>query len=402
MPIFCNDNIIYVKVTIDGKKATLTDVDSSDLHTVIGNHVEASVITIDFSGLDTELDTVEILTDVVKKIVDAANDAISFEIVFTDGTSIEFDAKALGEKSRQAGGLDITISIKHTEDSSLNRSQREAVGDRIAYHINVTSGGKHISDMGGKVSVHAPYELRPGKKGSGLIVYYVDDNGNKEACETSYDSVRKCVNWKTGHLSVYMIGYDESKVNPNTGAGNPFTDVLETDWFFEDVMFVYDNGLMVGTSDNTFSPYGDTSRAMVATVLWRMEGSPTQEGDAPFTDTESGAWYSDGITWAAETGIAEGYGGGLFGPNDPVTREQLAAFFYRYAEHRGYDLSPTDDLLTFADPDSVSDWAQAAVKWAIGSGLIAGRDDKRIDPQATATRAEFAAVLHRFIEKYGL
>lgn len=406
VPISGTENTIHEEVTIDGKKATITDVDFSDLHTVIGDHVETGVITIDFSVLDIELDTVEIPADVVKEIAKAANDpdndAESLEIVFTDGTSIEFDAKALGEKSRQAGGFDITISIKHTEDSSLNRSQREAVGDRIAYHINVTSGGKHISDMGGKVSVHAPYELRPGEKGNGLIVYYVDDNGNKEACETSYDSVRKRVNWKTDYLSVYMIGYDEGNVNPDTGAGNPFTDVSETDWFFEDVMFVYDNGLMVGTSDTTFSPYGDTSRAMVATVLWRMEGSPAQEGDDPFTDTESGAWYSDGITWAAEAGIAEGYGGGLFGPNDPVTREQLAAFFYRYAEYRGYDLSPTDDLSGFTDADSVSDWAQEAMKWAIGSGLIAGRDDKRIDPQATATRAEFAAMLHRFIEKYGL
>ena len=406
VPISGTENTIHEEVTIDGKKATITDVDFSDLHTVIGDHVETGVITIDFSVLDIELDTVEIPTDVVKEIAEAANDpdndAESLEIVFTDGTSIEFDAKALGEKSRQAGGFDITISIKHTEDSSLNRSQREAVGDRIAYHINVTSGGKQISDMGGKVSVHAPYELRPGEKGSGLIVYYVDDNGNKEACETSYDSVRKRVNWKTDHLSVYMIGYDEGNVNPDTGAGNPFTDVSETDWFFEDVMFVYDNGLMVGTSDTTFSPYGDTSRAMVATVLWRMEGSPAQEGDDPFTDTESGAWYSDGITWAAEAGIAEGYGGGLFGPNDPVTREQLAAFFYRYAEYRDYDLSPTDDLSGFTDADSVSEWAQEAMKWAIGSGLIAGRDDKRIDPQATATRAEFAAMLHRFIEKYGL
>lgn len=127
----------------------------------------------------------------------------------------------------------------------------------------------------------------------------------------------------------------EDKTNPNTGFENPFTDVSESDWFYDDVMFVFVKKLMVGVSDTLFDPYGTTTRAMTATTIWRMEGSPAPKGGNPFTDVKNGEWYTDAILWAAENEIAEGYGGGLFGTNDPVTREQLAAFFFRYAEYKG-------------------------------------------------------------------
>ena len=189
--------------------------------------------------------------------------------------------------------------------------------------------------------------------------------------------------------------------NPNTGA-NPFTDVSEKDWFYGDVMFVYENGLMLGTSKTLFSPHGTATRGMMATILWRMEGSPVPKGKNSFTDVEAGKWYADAITWTAENSIFAGYGKDKFGPDDPITREQLAAIFYRYVDYKGYDLTVKGNLDKFKDADKITDYAKTAMQWAVGSGLVKGKSGNLLDPQGTATRAEIAAMLHRFIEKYEL
>ena len=189
--------------------------------------------------------------------------------------------------------------------------------------------------------------------------------------------------------------------NPSTGV-NPFTDISEKDWFYGDVMFVYENGLMLGTSKTLFSPHGTAMRGMMATILWRMEGSPVPKGKNSFTDVEAGKWYADAITWTTENGIFAGYGKDKFCPDDPITREQLAAIFYRYTDYKGYDLTVKGDLDKFKDADKITDYAKTAMQWAVGSGLVKGKSGNLLDPQGTATRAEIAAMLHRFIEKYEL
>ena len=203
----------------------------------------------------------------------------------------------------------------------------------------------------------------------------------------------------TKDMTVYALWRVDE--NPGTGA-NPFTDVSEKDWFYGDVMFVYENGLMLGTSKTLFSPHGTATRGMMATILWRMEGSPIPKGKNSFTDVEAGKWYADAITWTAENGIFAGYGKDKFGPDDPITREQLAAIFYRYADYKGYDLTVKGNLDKFKDADKITDYAKTAMQWAVGSGLVKGKSGNLLDPQGTATRAEIAAMLHRFIEKYEL
>ena len=203
----------------------------------------------------------------------------------------------------------------------------------------------------------------------------------------------------TKDMTVYALWRVDG--NPGTGA-NPFTDVSEKDWFYGDVMFVYENGLMLGTSKTLFSPHGTTTRGMMATILWRMEGSPAPKGKNSFTDVVAGKWYADAITWTAENGIFAGYGKDKFGPDDPITREQLAAIFYRYADYKGYDLTVKGNLDKFKDADKITDYAETAMGWAVGSGLVKGKSGNLLDPQGTATRAEIAAMLHRFIEKYEL
>ena len=205
------------------------------------------------------------------------------------------------------------------------------------------------------------------------------------------------------YLTKDMTVYASWRVDENPGTGaNPFTDVSEKDWFYGDVMFVYENGLMLGTSKTLFSPHGTATRGMMATILWRMEGSPAPKGKNSFTDVEAGKWYADAITWTAENGIFAGYGKDKFGPDDPITREQLAAIFYRYADYKGYDLTIKGNPDKFKDADKITDYAKTAMQWAVGSGLVKGKSGNLLDPQGTATRAEIAAMLHRFIEKYEL
>lgn len=220
VPVSGEEKTIRVDSTVSSTTATIEDIDLSKLNTVIGNDVKTGVVTIDFSVLEKQIDTVKLPANVIKQIADAvkdpSNDEESLSIVLTDGTSIEFDEKALSKKTAQTNQTDITISIKRTTDSALSALQQQAVGSQPAWDIKLTSGGKNISDMGGVITLHTPYELRSGEQSNGIVVYYVDENGNRESCETSYDPVKKLISWKTSHLSVYMIGYDENRVTPDT------------------------------------------------------------------------------------------------------------------------------------------------------------------------------------------
>jgi len=215
VPISGDEKTINVKATVKGGTATIDEVSAAELDKVIGEDVETGTVTIDFTRLNTRqtITRVEIPADSVKAITEAVhdekNDAESLEIILGSGRSIEFDSAALAEKVAQAKGEDITISIIHTDYvPNLTDAQREAVGSKDAYDINVYSGGKHISDMGGKITVHVPYVLKPGEDAAGLRVWYVDENGERELCESSYDKTKKRVNFVTDHLSLYMIGYE--------------------------------------------------------------------------------------------------------------------------------------------------------------------------------------------------
>lgn len=182
---------------------------------------------------------------------------------------------------------------------------------------------------------------------------------------------------------------------------NPFADVNAGDWFYRDVLFSYEKGLMSGMDAAAFAPYANTTRAQIAVIFYRMEGSPAVEGENSFTDVvrDSGtAWFYDAVTWAQQNGIMGGYSNSSFAPNDPITREQLAAIFYRYAQYKGYDTTQGGMAIReFDDYESISDYAMGAMAWAVNTGLVKG-DSNLLYPKGTATRAELAALLHRFVE----
>ena len=249
-----------------------------------------------------------------------------------------------------------------------------------------TNGGSAITDMREENNTRISLtKYVPTRHGHTFIGWYSDHSLTNQVSEVSL----------TKNMTVYA-GWRANE-NPDIVV-NPFTDVFEKDWFYDDAMFVYKNGLMLGTSKTLFGPHGTVTRGMMATILWRMEGSLAPKGENSFTDVEAGRWYADAITWTTENGIFAGYSKDKFGPDDPITREQLTAIFYRYADYKGYKLTVTENLDKFEDADKITDYAKTVMQWAVGNGLIKGKSETLLDPQGTATRAEIAAMLHRFVE----
>ena len=177
----------------------------------------------------------------------------------------------------------------------------------------------------------------------------------------------------------------------------PFTDVTEGDWFYDAVRYAYETGLMDGVGDSLFAPNSETTRAQLVTILYRLEGEPEVSGTSGFTDVEADIWYTDAVAWAAQNGIVNGVSDTEFAPGDDITREQLAAILYRYAACQGYDVSQRADLSGFGDASSISGYAQEALSWAHAQGLVLGFEDGSLRPQGTASRAQIAAVLMRFL-----
>ena len=178
----------------------------------------------------------------------------------------------------------------------------------------------------------------------------------------------------------------------------PFSDVTESDWFYDAVTYAYENGLMDGVGTGLFAPNSETTRAQLVTILYRLAGQPAPSGDSGFSDVETGIWYTDAVAWAAQNGIVNGVSDTQFAPGDDITREQLAVILYRYATYQGYDVSQRADLSGFVDAGTISTYAQEALSWANAQGLVLGFEDDSLRPQGNASRAQIAAVLMRFCQ----
>lgn len=196
-----------------------------------------------------------------------------------------------------------------------------------------------------------------------------------------------CTGWFT-----VLVTDEENPVLP----GERYRDVHCQDWFYQSVEFAHERNLMGGVGNDCFDPEGSMTRAMLVTVLWRLEGKP-EAGASPFTDVPDGEWYTDAVSWASETGVAGGIGGGKFDPEGNVTREQMATILCRYAKNKGVDVSERADLTSFPDCGQVSSWAQEALQWCVAREIIGGSEGKLL-PGGSATRAQIAAVLMRYIK----
>lgn len=245
------------------------------------------------------------------------------------------------------------------------------------------------------------------EKGATITITLSPDKGYKLDKLTVTDGSGKTVSTVKKSDTVYTFTMPASAVKvgvsyvkaTETPSETKFNDVSANDWFASAVDYVTGKGMMNGTADNTFSPKANTTRGMVVTVLYRLENQPSTSA-ASFTDVASGAYYANAVAWANANGIVSGYGSGKFGPNDKVTREQLAAILYRYAQYKKYDVSVGEDtnILSYDDAQSISSYAIPAIQWACGAGVVTGKSGSKLDPKGNATRAEVAAMLMRFCE----
>ena len=225
----------------------------------------------------------------------------------------------------------------------------------------------------------------------------VDDEDNKYTFRMANCDVTVTVTFKEEGKTTEDTDKEEGKDDEETTELN-FTDVKESDWFFKGVEYVVDKGIMSGVSENEFAPSGKLTRAMLVQMLYNMESRPACDAENAFMDVPVGQWYTDAVIWANDAKIVSGMGEGLFAPNMEITREQMVAMLYNYAKYKGYDVTASADLSAFADTASVSAWAQPAMQWAVAEGYISGMGDSQLAPQGTATRAEIASVIMRFME----
>ena len=329
----------------------------------------------------TEIGSGESVTaDSIERLI---SDGESLTVLGDGGAKLVFDTESLKGISEQAGGS-VKVNITDVSDE-----YQQTHPDKLVFCLTVSSGDKIIKDFGGSIAVSLPYELREGEAVDNVKVWHLLENGIIVEIPCTYDPVTGLASFTVSHFSLYIVGVASSWENP-------FTDVSETDWFYNAVRFVHENGLMVGTGDTVFGPQTTTARGMIVTMLHRLEGTPIA-GTHGFDDVEDGKYYADAVAWAAENKIVSGYGDDQFGPEDSITREQMAVILMNYAKLKGYDVSNKTALGNYSDAETVSAWASDAMSWANAARLIQG-DGTKLTPTGNATRAQAAAILQRFIE----
>ncbi len=304
--------------------------------------------------------------------------------------TISFDLISLTQ-FKQAGG-NVTINAAKADVSKLSIAGRAAIGNRPVFDLSIQCGDKAISSFGGGlVSVAIPYTLGANEKTENLFGVHVDGNKVNWLIDSSYDSFAKLLRFSTAHFSHFGIGYKADDVPV-------FTDIAEH-WAQADIEFVAARGLFAGTGNNQFSPDISMTRGMFVTALGRMAGiDATAHKTNKFTDVAETTYYAPYVAWAAEKGIVSGTSTTTFAPDQTITREQMAVIMSNYAKAMSYTIPKTSDAVTFADSASIASWARDAVRSMQMADILMGKGQNRFDPAASATRAEVAAVLHRYVE----
>ncbi len=328
-----------------------------------------------------------------------ANDATDAELRFiveTEIATLAFSQTAL-EAIEQQSGAEVTLTIAKVDPSTLSEEQKAQVGDRPIYDLTIIAGDKVISDLGGgTVNVTLPYTLQDGETAESIVVYFIDEAGQIVAQETVYDPITQTVSFIINHFSYYFIG--TAAVTESM-----FSDVALDAWYYEAVHFAAKQGLLAGIFDTTFNPSTEATRAMMVTLLYRLDLSmqaedsdlATDGAELTFADVAADAYYAQAVAWAAKNGIVDGYDAETFAPDDTITREQMAAILYRYAEYSGFDITASTSLEAFTDHDLVSDYAVSSLQWAVAIELMQGKGNNILDPQGTTTHAEVVTLLQR-------
>ena len=310
---------------------------------------------------------------------------ISFPYTVTE-TNVEITAQWTKKSSGGSHKFDNYITVITPKNGEVSVSDDWAYnGDKVT--LTVTPDKGYEVD---KIEI-------VDAEGNKLEAKKVDDKDNEYTFKVKNSDVTVTVTFKEEGKTTEDTDKEEDKDDEETTELN-FTDVKESDWFYKGVAYVVDKGVMSGVSENQFDPSGKLTRAMLVQMLYNMESRPACDAENAFIDVPVGQWYTDAVIWANDAKIVSGMGEGLFAPNMEITREQMVAMLYNYAKYKGYDVTASADLSTFADNASVSAWAQPAMQWAVAEGYISGMGDNQLAPQGTATRAEIASVIMRFME----
>ena len=348
----------------------------TDIRKEIGSAEDGDTVTIDMNG-ETEVPA-EIFEEIAGK-------DITVELDMGGGVTWTVDGRDVPEDV-SLSDLDLGVDM---DTSGISVDVINTVtGEYGAVQVSLD----HDGAFGFALTLTAPL----GRENAGYWanLYHYDEGEEALTFETSARiAADGSAALRMTHASQYAIVIDEKS------HALPFEDVGTDAWYSDAVAYVYRNGLMSGTSGSTFSPDAAITRAQLVTILWRMAGSPQVNGLMDFDDVSQDAYYAEAVRWAASEGIAGGYGNGLFGSDDPITREQMAAILYRFAQHMGYDVSIGEDtnILSYTDAPDVSGYAVAALQWACGAGIIRGTGDgSTLTPQGGATRAQAAVILTRF------
>ncbi len=376
------DDSANVDVTADAVKKSINEAKKSEATKLI--------IKTDKSGKNADDTQITIPAAAAKDIADSK---LTLRIETADGSILTLDKDFIKSVSTQIGSddLHIVITAKTAKEASeavksSGISAADAANANI-FEVQMFAGSKQIKEFKGKITLdlRAPSGLKAGDTND---VYRVDADGKSEKHTGNVKSENEILvsEVTASGMGTFLV------LAPK---GLPFTDV-SGHWAIDAITYVYNNGLFNGVSDTLFAPNSTMTRAMLVTVLYRMEKTPAVTEGRSFSDVKSGTWYTDAVSWASSHEIVKGFDDGTFGPNKDITREQMAAILMRYAEYKGYDVSKTADISAYTDASKVGSWALDDMRWAVGSGLITGIDSKTLAPKGNATRAQVATILMRF------
>ena len=399
VPVSGSGDTVHVSASVSGSTAEVKEIKSAELDK-IGTD---SAVVIDLSGLNKGVTSVTLSTDTIDSICKTEADGVTVKL---PSAELRVDRQTLAAVTEQAAGSKIRLVVE--PDSTARGTMTAAQKSTLASMKNAAvleayfvSNDTRIHDFkGGSVELSIPYRAN-----GAIRAWFLKEDGTREPVSARYD--KENAQLILHHFSHYVIEELDSSAAYTVCAKDDscplgaFGDLTATAWYHDGVHYCLENGLMRGVSGGKFLPDGSTTRAQLVTILWRLEGSPETTGAVRFGDTAGGAWYTEAVRWAVGCGVVKGYDNGCFGPNDAVTREQMAAILYRYAQHKGYDVSAGEDtnILSFDDAFAVSEYAIPAMQWACGSGMVHGiaRDGRMLlAPRDTTTRAQTATLLMRF------
>ena len=314
-------------------------------------------------------------------------------VVESGKAQVSLSAEVLNALAKNSGSeWKLEIAAKQTEDIRDNLAG-EALDGASIVEVTLTVGGEPVTAFGGeKLLIDIPVDKKHFRDGDACRVLILSGDGTVE--RTRGRCVEKdgalTVTVETAHLSTFVVA---------RAAAMSFSDVADTAWYADAVKYAYENGLMTGVSESEFAPDGTATRAQIVTILWRLAGSPAVNYALRYADADEGAWYGEAVRWAASTGIVTGYTESSFGPNDAITREQLAAILYRYGKAQGQGFTGMWYFpLRYDDAPRISSWADEAMHWCVMKGLLNGTSGTTLSPKDTATRAQLAVILQRFCE----